>query len=423
MPRLPRSQVIDRQAVGLYHCWNQFVRQLRLAGFDPVTGLDYSGRKVWFVDRLELLARIFLVDMVGHSIESTHFHVILRNRPDLAGAISDREVVRRWRALCPLEKNEDGSPRELTDEELEREVGNGKRVAEWRDRLSDISWFMKVLCEVIARRANLEDRVSGAFFARRFDCKRLKDEAAVLACLVYVELNEIRAGLADRPETSRFSSIWKRLQARQRRRSRQEARAAWAATAALDERQASPAAPAGPAPDTFEVPEWPAELAASGGVLGDGSSGAGWSEDWDELECAEPGDEDEWLCPVDESRSLPCLNPFGRATEFRPDVPAGLRLRRQGALPITQDEFLELVDWSGRQVPRGKEGQVGVIPAELAPILERLGVRPEKWSEVTSEVDNWFAYVMGRAEGMLEFAKRANLAWVKGLRQSRQVFT
>jgi hypothetical protein len=142
-----------------------------------------------------------------------------------------------------------------------------------------------------------------------------------------------------------------------------------------------------------------------------------------DLECAEPGDEDEWLCPINESRSLPCLGPHGRTTEFREDVPAGQRLRRQGALPITQDEFVQLVDWTGRQVARGKEGQVGSIPAELAPILERIGVREEKWSEVTSELDNWFAYVMGRAAGMLEFASRAGLSWVKGLRRSRQAFT
>jgi hypothetical protein len=230
MPRLPRSRVIDRQTVGLYHCWNQFVRQLRLAGYDPLTKLDYSERKLWFLDRLRFLAHIFLVDVASHSILSTHLHVVLRNRPDLAGAISAREVVRRWRALCPLRKNDDGSPQELTEAELERELANGKRVAEWRERLSDISWFMKELCEVIARRANLDDKVSGAFFARRFRCKRLKDEAAVLACMVYVELNEIRAGLADRPETARYSSIWKRLMARRRRLRRREGQATWRAS-------------------------------------------------------------------------------------------------------------------------------------------------------------------------------------------------
>ena len=44
---------------------------------------------------------------------------------------------------------------------------------EYRRRLSNISWMMRLACQRIAVRANKEDDVDGRFF-KRFDCQRLK---------------------------------------------------------------------------------------------------------------------------------------------------------------------------------------------------------------------------------------------------------
>src|SRR5690606_5254679 len=44
---------------------------------------------------------------------------------------------------------------------------------------------------------------------------KLCDEAAILACCVYVDLNEVRAGMAATPEESRFTSARRRIEARQ----------------------------------------------------------------------------------------------------------------------------------------------------------------------------------------------------------------
>jgi hypothetical protein len=87
------------------------------------------------------------------------------------------------------------------------------RLATIRKRLSDISWFMKALSEPIARMANRQDDCTGAFWQGRFRAQRIIDEAALLACCMYVDLNPIRAALAQSPEKSEYTSASDRIEA------------------------------------------------------------------------------------------------------------------------------------------------------------------------------------------------------------------
>ena len=73
---------------------------------------------------------------------------------------------------------------------------------------------MGFLCENVARRANAEEDRVGHFWQARFRCRECTDKNAVLLCGIYVDLNLIRAGEADSLESSPYTSIFQRLQAR-----------------------------------------------------------------------------------------------------------------------------------------------------------------------------------------------------------------
>src|SRR5215467_7245504 len=179
MPRIRRRFLIDPTEVGVYHCINRCVRRSFLCGSDPVSGKDYEHRRQWLQDRLEFLAGQFGLDVLGFAVMSNHFHVIVRNRPDVVAKWSNDEVARR-------------------------------------------SWSLRCLVEPIARSANREDACTGRFWEGRYRCQPILDESALAACLAYVDLNPIRARVAETPETSRFTSVYERIQAlKQAQRDRQ----------------------------------------------------------------------------------------------------------------------------------------------------------------------------------------------------------
>ena len=213
-----RSQIVVDGQVGIYHCMSRCVRQAFLCGFDPVSQRSYEHRREWIRERLKNLSGLFGVDVMAYAVMHNHWHGVVRTRPDRIEGLNDEQVVRRWMRVFPKKREGTASEQRAAIEmEVSATCANVGRVQELRRRLSNVSWFMKSVNEKIARRGNHEDGTKGRFWEGRFKCQALLDEAALLTCMTYVDLNPVRAALADSLEDSEFTSIYDRIVARQSR--------------------------------------------------------------------------------------------------------------------------------------------------------------------------------------------------------------
>ena len=64
---------------------------------------------------------------------------------------------------------------------------------------------------------------------------------------------------------------------------------------------------------------------------------------------------------------------------------------------VEQKRRLELADWTGRQVRKGKRG---LIPEHIAPILESLEVNTQHWVKTVENHGSLFHRLVARADDM-----------------------
>ena len=349
-----QSLIVAEGVEAFYHCISRCVRRAFLCGRDDYTGHSFEHRKEWVRSRLQVLSEAFTIDICAFSVMSTHYHLVLRTRPDLVKALSDEEVARRWLSFFPKSKDSSGEAKPPDKREIRILARDKGIIPELKRRLSSVSWFMSCLNEYIARRANREDGCKGRFWEGRFKCQALLDEAALLACMVYVDLNPVRAGIANSPEESEFTSVNERITALNAR-SRLELR---------------------PEQSKRQTPKQLELLARE----------------------KEKADLDRWLSPIG-----------------RDDPEAG-----RGILSMTQEDYLKLIDWTGRQI---KYCHRGAIPEHLSPIMVRLQIDSTRWLDTVSGYGSLFWRVAGRLDSMLKTAQAASRRWLRGLKASRTAFS
>jgi putative transposase len=336
----PRTALISLDDTPYYHCVSRCVRRAYLCGFDKFTGRSFEHRRGWIVERIKRLAAVFAIDVAAYAVMSDHFHVVLRVDAIRASNWSTTQVFEHWSQLF------DGPSlmqRHLANELLS--PGESELLEElckvYRDRLGSISWFMRCLNERIARAANIEDGCTGRFWEGRFHSQALLDATAVLSCMTYVDLNPIRASMADTPEASDYTSVQERI-----RDALQQAR-----------------------PDTSP---------------------------------AHPG--------KSTSRQHAGLLPFSDGSTSEPHAPA---------IPFTLADYLALVDWTGRSKHRGKRG---FIPTEAPPILERIGLDPQRWLDSTMNYGSRYHAAVGSMSALQAYCRRIGTRWIRGQRFCRMLY-
>ena len=344
MARLARGEYIDPDVTQIVHAVQRCVRRAFLCGSDELGGTSFEHRRGWIRDRMELLASVFAIDCLTYTVLSNHMHVVLRTRPDVVTTWSDEEVACRWLRVFPKRKHQDGTPAEPTRTEIAAITSDADRIDVLRRRLSDVSWWMRCLAENIARRANQEEGQSaGRFWQGRFKAQLLLDEMSLLACAAYVDLNPIRAAMAETPETSTFTGAKDRI-------------------------------------DDLKL------AAAAAKTRTDGT------HDWERSsQCVRSG----WLSPLEIDERTDAIGPAVSTTSRRASDKGFL------TLPLTK--YLELLDWTGRQIRADKRGS---IPAELAPILKRLGLDSDNWCNLVSHFGRLFKRAAGTAASLSTEAKR-----------------
>lgn len=336
---LPRHTLIDPDRPGCFHLVSRCVRRAFLCG----DGNEH--RRQWIEDGLRLAAGAFAVDILAFAVMTNHLHIVVRTDPERAKAWAAREVAERWASLFPQVDDETGQITTWSDATIADYAADPTWVAIRRERLASLSWLMRLLKQRTARRANKEDQCRGHFWEGRFTSVPLLDQAAVIACMVYNDLNPIRAGMAATPETSDHTSVQQRIHAREaHRRARSLMEQGRLDTQPPHEQSALRiAATQGP-----EHGLWIASLERTG------------------------------------------------VSELHP--------------PIGLDDYLHLVETTGRMLTAGKRGH---IPSSCLPLFQRLDIDTERWLAVMDGDRNFLGSAVGNLWQLIREASRRGKRWIK----------
>jgi hypothetical protein len=242
------------------------------------------------------------------------------------------------------------------------EIAQVEELAEsYRARLHDLSWLMRTSNEHVARLANAENGVKGRFWEGRFKSQALLDEKALLAAMAHVDLNPVRARLAETPEGSDYTSIQERL-------------GYLPASAALESEPESAAA------------EARVDIEASATTL-----------------------EADVLQPESEVHTVPqaALMPFDGTA------------RTPWAIPFAFTDYLELVDWTGRALRSDKRGH---LSAHQPKILERLGIDGERFITYAARLLKEFGTSVGAPAALVDLCARRQTTYLRGMRAARRLF-
>lgn len=208
---------MDFENGGCYHLISRCVRRAFLCGIDRQSGKNFDHRRQWIENRILALGNIFAVSVYGYAVMSNHYHIVVKVDPTQVWDWPDELVVEKWLQLCPSKSNPNLSQ---SSSSLQRAqlLSNPDRLRILRCRLGSLSWFMRFINEPLARIANREDQCTGRFWEGRFKSQALLDDSSLLACMVYVDLNPVRARIAEGLKDSSHTSVSRRITYYQRER-------------------------------------------------------------------------------------------------------------------------------------------------------------------------------------------------------------
>jgi putative transposase len=185
MPRLARIKTEEGGAYYHLYC--------RTAGLKGEFPLDSPLCRRKMLDLIEHLSRVYCCSVLGFCLMGNHYHLVLWF--DKRRKMSREALFERARLLYP------------------KTLLKGWLRANWarfEERIFDVSEYMRNFQAAFARWYNQTFARQGRFWGERFKSTLLEDEKHVVDCLLYVELNPVRAGIVAQPEAYEGSSLFYR---------------------------------------------------------------------------------------------------------------------------------------------------------------------------------------------------------------------
>ena len=177
MPRTPRMVIGDETAV--YHVMSRTA----LDGF-PLGDIE----KDFLLDLIRRYSTLYFVEILGFCLMGNHFHLLVKMFPEYK--FNDEDIKKRYIEFY----GDDGAFAE-------------GRLPYWREKLSNLSEFVREIKVGFARYYNRRHNRRGYFWGDRFKSVIVDKGETLINCLAYIDLNPLRAGIVDRPEDYRWNSL------------------------------------------------------------------------------------------------------------------------------------------------------------------------------------------------------------------------
>jgi REP element-mobilizing transposase RayT len=183
MARMPRFLLPHRQTT--YHV----ISRTALDGY-PLGEREKS----LLLQTIQDLSAVYFCEVLGFCLMGNHFHLLVTIIPE--DEISDQEV--------------EASFQKRYGDEYTLMTG---QIPFYRQKWTSLSEYVKEIKQTFTRMYNKKRGRKGTFWAERFKSLIVEKGETLVNCLAYIDLNPIRAGLVDRPEDYRWSSLGYRFRA------------------------------------------------------------------------------------------------------------------------------------------------------------------------------------------------------------------
>lgn len=189
MPRSARIKITDNEA--WYHIY------ARVRGPERYYPLAEKELRRKMIQILQRYTDAYCCRLASFCVMGNHWHAVINF--EAPRELNNDELLHKARILYPGREG--------------RNLLSLWGADDWirlKERLFDLSELMRNVNASFTRWYNRIYKTVGTFWADRFKSVVLADERSVLDCMLYVELNPVRAGLVTRPEDFEGSSAFLR---------------------------------------------------------------------------------------------------------------------------------------------------------------------------------------------------------------------